>query len=433
MTSLPADSRSRLAILCLAGAIALMLVYQSTRLCLAWYWGCSNDVSQQLRGAKLIPGDAQAWDRLGQAVQWNFDSPNPGLAVSYYRKAVADDPRSADDWLNLANAYEAVGDAAAASSAYKAAQRDYPISADVAWKYGNFLLRQGQTKEALRQIHDAIVTDPNLTPLAISQMWTFDHDANMILGDILPPYPAAFFQALDFFSANQDTDAAMIAWDRIIALPRQHPLDLKQSFPFLDSLIAQGDSADIRRIWRQALSAADWNSEPQEDDSLIWNGGFESPIANGGLGWRMDQAPGAYISLDSNIAHSGTHSLRVDFSGGMNLDFYNVHQFVPVQPGSAYAFQAFLRTEAISTESGIGFEILDQQHSEVNVVTPNLTGTNSWTPVQANIMTGPDTKFLWIRLRRFPSKRFDNKLGGTVWVDDVTLVPQPAPAGHSQP
>ena len=433
MTSLSADSRSRLAILCFAGVFSLTLIYQASKLCLAWYWGCSNDISQQLRGANLVPGDAEAWDRLGQAAQWNFDSPNPSLAVSYYRKAVADDPRSADDWLNLANAYEVVGDVAKASSAYKVAQSDYPISADVAWKYGNFLLRQGQTREGLRQIRDAVVTDPKLIPLAISQMWTFDHDANVILSDILPPDPAAYFQALDFFSANQNTDAAMIAWGRIIALPRRHPLDLKQSFPFLDSLIAQGDTADIRRIWRQALSAADWDSEPPTDDSLVWNGSFESPIVDGGLDWRVDQIPGAYISVDSNTAHSGTHSLRVDFSGGMNLDFYHVHQFVPVQPSTAYVFQAFLRTEAISTESGIGFEILDQQHKEVNVLTSNLTGTNPWTPVRADVTTGPDTKFLWIRLRRFPSKRFDNKLGGTVWVDDVTLVPQTTPAGHSQP
>ncbi|HEV2289482.1 MAG TPA: tetratricopeptide repeat protein [Candidatus Acidoferrales bacterium] len=422
-----------MAILCLAGLFSLATIFQAGKLCLAWYWGCSNDVSEQLRGANLLPGDAEAWDRLGQAVQWNFDAPNPSLAVSYYRKAVADDPRSADNWLNLANAYEAIGNAAEASSAYEAAQRDYPISADVAWKYGNFLVRQGQTTEGLRQIHAAIATDPKLTPLAISQMWTFDHDANVILTDILPPDPAAFFQALDFFSANRDTSAAMIAWDRIIALPRQHPLDLKRSFPFLDSLIAQGDTADIRRVWRQVLSAAGWDSTPPEDGSLVWNGGFESPIADGGLGWRIQQTPGAYISVDAGTAHSGTHSLRVDFSGGMNLDFYNVQEFVPVQPSSPYVFQAFLRTEAISTESGIGFEILDQQHKEVNVLTPSLTGTNPWTPVQANILTGPDTKFLWIRLRRFPSKRFDNKLGGTVWIDDVTLVPRAAAADNSRP
>ncbi|MFZ0462437.1 MAG: hypothetical protein WA758_03490 [Candidatus Acidiferrales bacterium] len=433
MASLSGDSRKRWAILCLASALSLILIYQAGKLCLAWYWGASNDVSRQIRGANLVPGNAEAWDRLGQAVQWNFDSPDPNLAISFYMKAVAVDPRSADDWMNLANAYEAVGNVSQATSAFESARRDYPISADVAWKYGNFLVRQGQTKDGLHEIHDAIVADPKLAPLAISQMWNFDRDANVILDDVLPTNAAAYFQALDFFSKNQETDATLKTWERIVALPRPHPLDLNETFPFLDELIAQGRASDAQRIWLEALAAADWGSVPPGGDSLVWNGSFESPIANGGLDWRIPQEAGAYISVDTGKAHSGSRSLRVDFSGGMNLDFYDVQEYVPVQPHTAYAFQAFLSTQDISTDSGLGFEILDRAYNEVNVLTPNLTGTNQWTPVRADVTTGADTKFLWIRLRRFPSKLFDNKLGGTVWVDDVTLVPKTSAMDRPQP
>ncbi|MGB9431071.1 MAG: hypothetical protein WBQ89_02410, partial [Candidatus Acidiferrum sp.] len=83
-----------------------------------------------------------------------------------------------------------------------------------------------------------------------------------------------------------------------------------------------------------------------------------------------------------------------------------------------------MRTERISTDRGIRFEILDPRHSSsVQLMTPDVVGTNPWTLVQSDLVTGPDTHLLKITLRRIPSWKFDNKLSGTVWVDDVALTP----------
>jgi hypothetical protein len=38
------------------------------------------------------------------------------------------------------------------------------------------------------------------------------------------------------------------------------------------------------------------------------------------------------------------------------------------------------------------------------------------------LTTGPDTHFLLVRLLRFGSRLFDNKLSGTVWIADASLV-----------
>jgi len=40
-----------------------------------------------------------------------------------------------------------------ADSYFRAAQAAYPISAEVSWKYGNFLLRQDRLPEAYAEIH----------------------------------------------------------------------------------------------------------------------------------------------------------------------------------------------------------------------------------------------------------------------------------------
>jgi hypothetical protein len=123
------------------------------------------------------------------------------------------------------------------------------------------------------------------------------------------------------------------------------------------------------------------------------------------------------------VHHGGSRSLRMDFNGGVNLDLSEPAQFVPVEPGQLYTFHAYLRTDSISTESAIHFEIFDPSRREITAKTDGLNGTHLWTGVDAEIRTGPQTKFLEVLLRRTPSRQFENKLGGTVWIDDVSLTP----------
>lgn len=400
------------------------MIEEAGRFGLAWYWGRSGDNSQQIRGAELIPGDADAWHHLGQSLQYNLDEIDTSGAIRYELRAVKLDPRSADNWLDLADAYAANGDASAARTAYENARHDYPISAKVSWQYGNFLLRQGQADEGLAEIHRAILTDPALTLSAISSVWRFDHDVNLILKNVLPPDTDAYWQAIGFFASIHNADAGLAAWENLVAHLSSAPLELKRIFPFLDELIAQGRADDAENVWREALTVSRWPQEAPSGASAIWNGGFETRIADGGLDWRIVQSPGAFVNEDSSVVHSGARSLRVDFTGGMNLDYSGVHELVPVRPGTTYEFQAFQRTESITTESGMCFEIIDPQRPrEGNFLTQALTGTNAWTAVRVTIHTLPETRFLDVRLRRMPSRLFDNKLGGTVWVDDVTLVP----------
>ncbi|MFZ0639060.1 MAG: tetratricopeptide repeat protein [Candidatus Acidiferrales bacterium] len=426
------DARKRGAVLCIAVITFCAVVYQVTVLCLAWHWGYSGELSQQVRGANLTPGNAEAWDRIGEGLAANFDA-QPAGAISFFERAVKLNPRSARDWMDLAQAYEVNGNAPQANAAYEQAQRDYPISAEVSWKYGNFLMRQGQTSEGLKEVHRALVTDPSLVPLAISRIWSLDPDVHVILHDVLPQGQQARLQALDFFAARHEEAAALETWEEIAAFAKTKPIDIHDVFAFMQDLISSDQAAEAERIWREALAASHWPDSEMTGGSQIWNGGFEEPIVNGGLDWRFEQVPGAYVSVDSNVHHSGEKSLRVDFTGGVNLDFWNVHQIVPVEPSTHYVFQYFMRTQSISTESGMRFEILDLNDNEVNLMTPDLTGTNPWTPVRMDVATGRNTHFLDIRLRRLPSRLFDNKLGGTVWVDDVSLSQKPATGPESHP
>jgi hypothetical protein len=67
--------------------------------------------------------------------------------------------------------------------------------------------------------------------------------------------------------------------------------------------------------------------------------------------------------------------------------------------------------------------LIDPHHGGVNVQTENFTGTRPWTDLDLDLTTTPNTHFLTIDLHREPSTFFDNKLSGTVWIADISLVP----------
>ena len=121
--------------------IAGSLVFVGGKVWLAAHWDASWDPDRLLRAANLEPTDADYWYRLGLYEKWNFEHRDLRRAVVYYQRATEVDPRSDTYWMDLADAYEAVGQMARSREAFERAQSAHPISSDVAWRYGNFLLR----------------------------------------------------------------------------------------------------------------------------------------------------------------------------------------------------------------------------------------------------------------------------------------------------
>ncbi|MGA7963795.1 MAG: hypothetical protein WCA33_19050 [Candidatus Acidiferrales bacterium] len=424
------EDRTRLVILPLALACGIFLCYQAARLWLADYRIHSSKLEVIERGAALEPGNAEAWDILGRHRQLDFANADPLLAQENYQRAIHDDPLSANYWMNLAGAYEANGDLTSAQQAFERARNVYPLSAEVAWNYGNFLLRQDQDAAGYAEIHHALESDPSFLNLAISRVWRSSRDVNVLLDQVLPADPDAYFQALDFFASIRQPDPALVVWRRLIALGR--PIALRRTFPFFDELILDDRSSDASRVWAEALIAAGLPHDPPLKHSLIWNGDFAHEFENGGLGWRWNAPVGAAIDFDTAPPPAGVRSLRLDFGGGSNLEIFAPMQYVAVEPNRKYHFHAYMETEGITTESGMRYSIYDPVHNgQVNLFSDNFTGSHKWTPIEMDVDTGPETRFVVVRLYRAASRLFENKLSGTVWLADVTLVPADSDSGKS--
>ena len=425
------EGRSRLLILPVALACGAFLCYQAVRLWLADHRIHSSKLEVIESGAALEPGDAEAWDILGRHRQLDFANPDPVQAVKDYQRAVHDNPLSANHWMNLAGAYETIGDLNSAQHAFEQARAVYPISAEVAWNYGNFLLRQGQDAAAYAEIRQAVQSDPRLLRLAVSRVWRARHDVNVLLDQALPADVNAYVQALNFFASIRQTEAALSVWRRLLSLGK--PVPLQKTFPFFDELILDDRSAEARQVWTQALAAAGLPHDEPGNHSLVWNGSFSRDFDNGGLGWRWDSPWGVSFSFEPAPASYGVRALRLDFAGGRNLGLTEPAQYVPVEPSRVYHFHAYMRTAEITTESGMRFSIIDPNHDNaVDAQTENFTGSHPWTTLDIDVTTGPETHFLLVRLLREDSRLFDNKLRGSVWIADVSLVPTQVQGNPSQ-
>ncbi len=410
-------------------AIAAVLMFQAGEIWLASHRLDSEKITLMERGAALLPGDGSAWDRLGRMRQWDFmNSDLPG-AIEDYWKAVGDDPRSAHFWMDLASAYETSGDDARARDAYLRAESVYPASAEVAFHYGNYLLREQQYPEAFQEFQRAVRADPTLLPLAISRTWRSSEDVNDLLNNVLPANADAYLQALDFFASIHQAQPALAVWLRLLGLGK--PFPLPRAFPFFEELIREDLADDARRTWLEALALAGLPHDAPLNQNLVWNGNFAQEFANGGLDWRWTPLMGVAMEVDSEPAPNGSRAIRMDFNGGTNLNIDGPSQYVPVEPSRAYHFHAYMRTEGITTESGMRFSVTDPNHNGgLNVLTDNFTGSHAWTPVDADLTTGPTTHFVLVRLIREPSRLFENKLEGTVWIADVSLIASTAQAGQ---
>ena len=207
------DSRiSRTVLLIAALAVSAALIFQAGRFWLASHLLQSTQAPELERSAALVPGNADVWDRLGRVYQWDLADADLPRALKDFHRAVDADPLNAHDWMDFAGALEASGDEAGAQQAFERAKSVYPKSADVAFNYGNFLLRQRDPAAGYQQLRRAAEGDPRLLPLVISRAWRSTGDVNQFLDQVLPQNAGAYLQALDFFRSIHQAEPALAVW-----------------------------------------------------------------------------------------------------------------------------------------------------------------------------------------------------------------------------
>ena len=423
------SSIARATLLFVAAVLAAALGYSSTRNALAAHFGGMETRQGQERAVQLEPGNPEAWFLLGRYWQYNIEEPDAKRAIAAYRNALSLDPHSATTWLDLAASYESEGDAAAARDAFQQAKRVYPISAEVAWRYGNFLLRQNEIPAAFAEIRQSVSVDLKRAAEAVSRSWRLDPDINSIIENVLPPTAPIYLDAIRELDADAAMEPALTVWDRLRALHPPPRIDLSQIIQFTDSLVQAHRINDAHRVWTQAAALADLNPSPNDaPGSLIWDGGFETGLNSGGFSWVYAPASlGVQSSSDTKEKHSGERSLRLVFDGRRNVDFSGICHIAFVEPNASYRFSAWVHTQGLTTDQGVRFRLewTGNAHNSA-VETPDIHGTQPWTEISVPwTATGDASRQVRVCISRKPSDEFGSRIHGSAWIDDVALTPAP--------
>jgi O-antigen ligase len=177
-----------------------------------------------------------------------------------------------------------------------------------------------------------------------------------------------------------------------------------------------------KAAWEAWTLHAAGRGEGYPEANRIFNGGFEREPSGVVFDWAMwNLNDDVKVALDGTAARNGGTSLRLRFGGNTNVNYQHTSQTTFVTPG-VYRFQAFVRTQGITTDQGVRFHIFDTDGSgRPDVRTEQVNGTNDWKRIEQIVHVPYDVRLLAVQVIRQPSLKIDSDIGGTAWIDDVSL------------
>lgn len=406
----------------IAAVVFIFLFLRIGRAYLAGVIGNKANVKNYQAAMRLDPGDADYPLNAGRTFEYSVQDADPDLAVKNLTRSIQRNAYLPQAWVDLASAYELQGDSAKAEQCMRRADELAPRIPSFQWAIGNFFLLHNNVTESFKHFRMVLAGFTGYENEIYRIAWKASGDGPLILSSLIPDNAGANLNYLDFLISTHRLDDAAAVWKRLAASDEKFPAT--DTAYYLDSLISARQPEEAWKVWtslrEKGLIPAVYLQTPQ---NLVENGNFENPLLGFGFGWRVAAVAGVYVDLDDSAYRSPSKSLLIQFPGTQNLEYHNVFQFVPVLPGHRYRLNGFMKTEGITSDSGVRFEVKDAYNPALlDKYSDALTGsTRTWSPLSIDFETGPKTNLLVVDIARPASQEFGNLIGGKVWVDDVTL------------
>ncbi len=377
------------------------LIYRTWWIFLAAWITRTNPTDPAIyeRSIKYDPNNADYHFILAQIYNYHTQDLNIQRAGEEYEAAVRLNPYRTNHWLELSKFYEQQKNLDRCRYAMKMALERDPNYAQVHWAAANLYIRLDDLKAADFELRRTADLDVSYLVQILDLVWRFYEDPDRIMSTHIPNTHDANLTALNYFVSRKSERGAELAWAKL----KTFMTKAEVRFPYEDYLVSLGKPHDAWHVF---------SFPSAEPASLVFNPSFETEPMNGGFDWRYSKEHVEDARRDTTTAKSGMASWRVDFDGKENLDYTGLAHWIPVKKGNSYKLSFWMKTEAISTNEGMFVEV-DGLASEKQV------GTTYWQ--QFTIPFTATSDLVTIRLRRVPSKKFDNLLKGKVWLDDFEL------------
>ncbi len=337
-------------------------------------------------------------------------------ASAHYIDALRSNPLSSDSWIGLARVYEVLGLETEAERALSAAILVNPSDPRLRWEAAIFYLLRERVMDGFKNLREYLLIKPERQEMVYGLCEGLKISKEYILEYLIPPYYSYYKSYLTYLISLNKLDDARKVWKTLSK--RQERIEKDLYLRFIDFLISMSEYNEAFKEWNSLLKDLQLSGN---DYGIVVNGGFERDLIGGGFDWKLGKAEGVRISIDDDIHREGSRSLFLSFNGKHNPDLVASSQVVLMKPETVYTLRGYIKTEGLTTTNGIFIEIMGHECKDLYKATDTITATNFWTEVRAEFKTPPDCYAGLVRIRRAHSKKFDNKIGGSAWVDLITI------------
>ncbi len=352
-----------------------------------------------------VEGDnSQLYFLLAQFYE-NYDFTVPrGDIQGLYRKALELNPLNYNYWYYLAEFLSTEGKRDLALFSLNQATELAPGVVSLRWAAGILASRLGDEKALKTNLQAVIQFDPERRKKAFIVLWQSLRNGDKILPVITE---TAYNDYLNFLMDTDRIEEARKVWDK---LPNSDQIPWYTFLRYVSMLIDKGIIKSAKKAW--AGKYGDWEG--------VWNGSFEKGLTNSGFDWTYNDSEGTRIVLDETVKGRG-NTVRVEFDGSSNIDFYNLRQNLPAEGNTEYELSAWMKSNDLPSRNGVFWEAYCPRIKGLYAKSEEVLGTTDWHRVSVTFETPGNCDQLRIVLRRYPSDRIYGNMKGTVWIDDVNL------------
>jgi len=338
-------------------------------------------------------------------------------AIALFRELLLRDSQNPYRWADLGEAFLEAGQKEEARACYGQVLALAPQSAPFLLRVANFYFLIGENNQALPITARILTLIPDYDSIIFSEYTRLVDRPEEVLRYGLPEDRRAVKSWLEYLMQARRLDDAERTWDWVA----QRGFDDDSTVgEYAGFLVQQGHPDSAVSAWAQHLGA---RAGDYRKSNELFNGNFKFEPTPSQFDWNLGHAQGVEVARECTTARPENCSLRISFAGTQNVDFVAASQLAFVRPGPHH-FHASIRTEGLTTDQGIRFHIYDAElPARLDVIVGQFKGTMPWAPIEQDLTLRPQTKLLRVQVIRQPSMKFDNKISGTAWIDEMRLEP----------
>jgi hypothetical protein len=383
---------------------------------------CQSSPSKEnlLRTIRLIPSNPDPYYRMSLFHEWEMKSIDIEESLRFLKEAIKRNPLEQRYWLDFAQLLNMKAEKRGSEQALEKAISAFPTGYRGRWVSGTLLLQQGSPDKAFPHFTYILSHYPNRSRLVYDISNRSIDDKDLLFERLIPRDPSSINRYIGYLCEIGDYDSAKRAWRKKVSYGFKSTRE--ETIRYIERLISHGELGEGFETWKQTLREE--RLDTSSDGNLITNGGFElDKLLGGGFDWKIAKVKGTEISFDTSVAFEGKRSLKIAFDGKENVNFYHVYQYLPLRPETEYTLKASIKSDKITTRSGVRIEIVG-----IGGIGPRLysasepiTGSNEWKEQTFTFKTPAGSQGGVIRVRREETQKLDRFIGGTVWIDDIQL------------